>query len=85
MAGIIRVRLFAASKAAMGVPEADVPAGGSIADALVRLTETARDPQTAARVFARCSFLVDARATVDPATVLPAGSTLDVLPPFAGG
>ncbi len=85
MAGIIRVRLFAAAKAAVGVAETEAPAGGSIADALVRLTETARDPQTAARVFARCSFLVDARATADPTTVLPAGSTLDILPPFAGG
>ena len=80
-----RVRLFAAAKAAVGMPETDVPAGGSIADALHHVSEIARDPATAARVFARCSFRVDARATTDSATMLPAGSTLDVLPPFAGG
>lgn len=85
MPGSIHVRLFAAAKAAVGRGEVEVAAGGSISDVLRRVGDAAVDPGAATRVFARCSFLVDARATTDPATTLPAGSTLDVLPPFAGG
>jgi molybdopterin converting factor small subunit len=33
----------------------------------------------------RCSFLLDEIACTNSATVINAGSRLDVLPPFAGG
>lgn len=38
------------------------------------------------RVLGRCSVLLDGRRVGDPAaTVLPDGSSVDYLPPFAGG
>ncbi|MGB4777162.1 MoaD/ThiS family protein [Microbacterium sp.] len=81
----VRVRLFAAAKAAVGAPEVTVSAAATVADALEQVAASAARPAEAARVFARCSFLVDGVAAVDPATPLRAGTTLDVLPPFAGG
>lgn len=80
------VRLFAAAKAAVGVAELTLPASApTITDALAQAMASAVDPAAAARVFARCTFLVDAVARTDPQTPLPPGATLDVLPPFAGG
>ncbi|HET8640567.1 MAG TPA: MoaD/ThiS family protein, partial [Pseudonocardiaceae bacterium] len=38
-----------------------------------------------ARVLAAASFLVDGVACHDRGAPLPAGATVDVLPPFAGG
>lgn len=38
-----------------------------------------------ARVLGRCSILVDGRQTSDPTTAITDASTVDILPPFAGG
>ena len=38
-----------------------------------------------AGVLTSCSLLVDGKSVTDPQTRLPAGSRVDVLPPFAGG
>lgn len=84
----IRVRLFAAAKAAVGVGEVAVAvavAGRTIADALEVVAAEASDPAAARRVFARSSFLVDGVATTEPSASLDQAATLDVLPPFAGG
>lgn len=77
------VRLFAAAKAAAGASEVQVPPGtvSAITD------ELARRFSALAVVLPRCSFLVDG---AQPSlgimhTRVAAGSTLDVLPPFAGG
>jgi sulfur-carrier protein len=76
------VRYFAAARAAAGVPEETI-AATSIAE----LTATAADRHGEAlrRVLASCSFLVDGLACRDPGMALPEASTVDVLPPFAGG
>lgn len=38
-----------------------------------------------ARVLLRCSFLLDGIAVRDRGQALKGGTTVDVLPPFAGG
>jgi molybdopterin converting factor small subunit len=38
-----------------------------------------------AGVLKSCSLLVDGSSVTDPQTRIPAGSRIDVLPPFAGG
>ncbi|MFH8366422.1 MoaD/ThiS family protein [Streptomyces sp. NPDC018031] len=81
------IRYWAAAKAAAGTAE-EPYAAATLADAL----EAARQRHTArpefARVLLRCSFLVDGEpvGTRDHTTVtLAEGSTIEVLPPFAGG
>lgn len=76
------VRYYAGARAAAGVDEEKV-AAPTLAALLDRLTET-RGPRLG-RVFPACSFLVDGTAWHDRSAVLPAGATIDVLPPFAGG
>ena len=79
----ITVRYFAGARAAAGVPEEQVPAGGTLqtlTDALL-----ARHGGRLRPVLAVASFLVDGVTCHDRHVVLPAGATVDVLPPFAGG
>lgn len=81
MADIVTVRLFAAAKsAAGGTAEVMLPPGtvGAVT------TELERRFPALGPVLPRCSYLVDG-LRAEPATVAPAGSTIDVLPPFAGG
>ncbi|MUH46139.1 MAG: MoaD/ThiS family protein [Actinobacteria bacterium] len=77
------MHLFAAARAAVGAATVEA-APGSLGDLLTGLE--ARYPSFVA-VRPRCSFLVDGLAVHgDPSEVLVgAGSTVDVLPPFAGG
>ncbi|MDO9485199.1 MAG: MoaD/ThiS family protein [Actinomycetota bacterium] len=81
--GVVRVRLFAAAKAAAGVAEVLLEPG-TIASISVELI--ARYPALAT-VLPACSFLIDGVQPSDPGGVafIVAGSVLDVLPPFAGG
>ncbi len=83
----VQLRFFAAAKAVTGVAAESFPAGpdASIASVLDAVARRSADPVAAARVFGRCSFLLNTRAVTDPATELHDGDTLDVLPPFAGG
>ena len=80
----MRVRLFAAAAEAAGCEERTV--GGAttlreLCEVLVR--EHGAELGT---VLARCSFLVDGvRGDGDGDMKVPAGATVDVLPPFAGG
>ncbi len=77
------VRYFAGARAAAGVAEERVPAGATL-DALA--TElVARHGERLAPVLKVASFLVDGTAWHDRQAVIPAGATVDVLPPFAGG
>jgi molybdopterin converting factor small subunit len=77
----VRVRYFAAAKAATGVAEESRAIGdGHTIGAL--LNELGENPRA---VFARCSFILNEVATTDRAIVLRDGDRLDVLPPFAGG
>ena len=80
---MVRVRLFAAAKAAAGVAELDIAPGtaGSIIDGLI-----ASYPQLAL-ILPSCSFLIDGVQSSQPVglAAVEGGSVLDVLPPFAGG
>lgn len=79
----VGVRLFAAAREAVGEAEVavELPPDATIADAL-----DAVDPAgSASAVLARCSILVDGAAEPDRDARLGDGTTLDVLPPFAGG
>nr|WP_208406000.1 MoaD/ThiS family protein [Amycolatopsis granulosa] len=79
------VRYFASARAAAGVEEEvlELPAGASVAEAVVALRDL--HPETLPRILRAASFLVDGVAVRDPARPLPEGAQLDVLPPFAGG
>ena len=80
----VTVRYFAAARAAAGFDDEIIGvAPGTTVGALVHhLGE--RDPELA-KVLSRCSYLCDGVAVRDQAQPVRAGSTIDVLPPFAGG
>lgn len=80
------VRYWAAARAAAGIPEERLEAAGwSVADLVARLG--AQRPALA-RVLAHCSVLIGdeplgGRSAAD--VEVPAGATVEFLPPFAGG
>jgi molybdopterin converting factor small subunit len=76
------VRYFAAARAATGVAEERVD-GATLAAIRARLVSA--HGEQLSRVLSVASFLVDGVAWRDPEAPLPEGSTVDVLPPFAGG
>lgn len=80
----VTVRYFAAARAAAGTAEEEVsvPAGTTVQELLDRL---ASRENGLTRVLARCSYLCDGVAVRDTTVALRNASTLDVLPPFAGG
>ncbi len=81
----ITVRYFAAARAAAGV-EADkvqMPVDATVADLLDAL-RAEHGPQLTT-VLRRCSYLLDEVAVRDHTAPLADATTLDVLPPFAGG
>jgi molybdopterin synthase sulfur carrier subunit len=86
---IIRVRYWAAAKAAAGTDADDVPVNGSTTLAELRRAAVALHPDgRLAEVLAACSTLVGEQpvGTADPATYLiEPGSSVEFLPPFAGG
>ena len=79
----VTVNLYAAARAAVGVPTLSAPAG-TLAEILSGISG---DHPAFRRVWPQCSFLVDGLALHgDPqAAEVPDGSVIDVLPPFAGG
>lgn len=81
----VLVRYFASARAAAGVEEEvlHLPAGASVAEAVVALRDL--HPERLPRILQAASFLVDGVAVRDPSRPLPEGAELDVLPPFAGG
>jgi molybdopterin converting factor small subunit len=88
----VRIRYFAAARAAAGtdaeVLDLDGP-GLSRREVEELLARRHRQPVPGqpplAQVLARSSFLLDGVACPDPGAEIPAGATLDVLPPFSGG
>lgn len=80
--GQVTVRYFAGARAAAGV--AEEPAVAPTLDALCAQLAEAHGARLA-MVLTACSFLVDGVAARDRSVPLPAGGTVDVLPPFAGG
>ena len=80
---MITVRYFAGARAAAGgLTDEQLPAStlDGVVDALV-----ARHGERLAVVLKVASFLVDGLTCHDRQAVLSDGSTVDVLPPFAGG
>lgn len=82
---IVTVRYFAAAKAAAGTPEetVELPVESTLDDVLGAL-RAGHGPELT-RVLQRCSFLVDEVAARRHDLPLGDASTVDVLPPFAGG
>jgi sulfur-carrier protein len=79
----ITVRYFAAARAAAGVETEPLEVSGTVDDAIRTIRE--RHGAELGRVLDRCSFLLDEVAVRDRRTPLRGDTTLDVLPPFAGG
>jgi molybdopterin synthase sulfur carrier subunit len=79
---MITVRFYAGARAAAGVSTTSVVAA-SVDDLISVLTRHFGD--RLAVVLGAASFLVDGVACHDRQAALPAGTTVDVLPPFAGG
>lgn len=75
------IRYWAAARAAAGV--AEEPFDGATLSEVLAAAEVAHGPSLA-RVLGVASFLVDGVRT-DRSAALPDGSTIEVLPPFAGG
>ena len=80
----ITVRYFAAARAAAGSEseQLTVRAGATVGELIDTLGARS---QELARVLGRCSYLCDGLAVRDQGQPLQAGTTIDVLPPFAGG
>ena len=88
--GTVTVRFWASARAAAGVPEITLDAPGEVdLDTLVdRVLDQLGDRPDLARVLRVCSALVGDRP-VGPgdrsSVVVPPGTTVELLPPFAGG
>jgi sulfur-carrier protein len=79
---VVTVRYYAAARAAAGVSEETLAA--PTLGALQTTLASARGAALA-KVLGAASFLVDGLSWKDLEAPLPAGATVDVLPPFAGG
>ena len=76
------VRYFAAAGEATGVTREQVSAQ-TLGELITEVIE--RHGPRLESVLGRCSLLVDGAYSSDPQTPLREDSTVDVLPPFAGG
>jgi molybdopterin converting factor small subunit len=76
------VRYFAGARAATGVAAEEIAAASL--KGLVEVLEL-RYGERLTRILGACSFLVDGLSCREPTTTLAEASTVDVLPPFAGG
>ena len=79
---MLEVRYFAGARAAAGLSSEHI-AASSLDDLTLLLGE--RYGERLALDLKAASFLVDGLACHDRQAALPAGATVDVLPPFAGG
>ena len=86
---VVRVRYWAAAKAAAGTDSDDVAVSGPVTLAELRLAAAALHPGTRlAEVLAACSTLVGEQPVglADPTSyVVDPGASVEFLPPFAGG
>jgi len=79
----VRVRLFAAAGDAIGEDELVLGSVRTAGDLVARICD-GRDERVRL-VLDQCSLLIDGERVQSAETVIPPGSTVDVLPPFAGG
>ncbi|KAA1251808.1 MoaD/ThiS family protein [Mycobacterium simiae] len=81
----VTVRYFGAARATAGqLQEAVAVQAGDTVAQLVSAIEQ-RHGKRMAELLQRCSFLLDEVAVTSELREVTHGSTLDVLPPFAGG
>ncbi|MBF4462145.1 MULTISPECIES: MoaD/ThiS family protein [unclassified Rathayibacter] len=78
----VRLRYFAAAKAALGRGADTVEGVTDLGGLEAWLVASAPE---AAGVLARCTYLIGGVSTTDRATPLTPDASVDVLPPFAGG
>jgi molybdopterin converting factor small subunit len=83
VSNVLTVRYFAGARAAAGGISAEAVTAPTLAELTQVLTD--RHGERLALVLKAASFLVDGLACHDRQAALPAGATVDVLPPFAGG
>ncbi len=88
--GLVTLRYWASARAAAGVDAEDLEVAGPtpLADLLARVKQAHAGSTRFAEVIACCAVMVGDRpvTTSDPATVMvEPGSTVEFLPPFAGG
>ena len=77
----VTVRLFAAARSAAGVSEVQVNPG-TLSQVQAQLIDS---HPTLAQVLPQCSYLLNEISCSDSSADVADASTLDVLPPFAGG
>lgn len=80
---VVTIRYFAGARAAARGLSTEQVTAGSVEDVVAVLGR--RHGERLAVVLKAASFLVDGLACHDRQAALPAGATVDVLPPFAGG
>ena len=80
---MLTVRYFAGARAAAGGAREETIDAFSIDDLASVLTD--RHGERLGLVLKAASYLVDGLACHDRQAALPDGTTVDVLPPFAGG
>ena len=80
---MLTVRYFAGARAAANGTSAESADAGSLEELTQVLAD--RHGERLALVLKAASFLVDGLSCHDRQAALPAGATVDVLPPFAGG
>ena len=78
----VQVRYFAAAAEAAGTSSETLAATDAGA---LRAAMVAAHGAPLERVLTRCSLLADGVRLASDADPVPAGATVDVLPPFAGG
>jgi molybdopterin synthase sulfur carrier subunit len=83
MAASLTVRYFAGARAAANGISTELAEATSLSDLTQLLTN--RHGERLGLVLKSASFLVDGLTCHDRQAPLPAGATIDVLPPFAGG
>jgi sulfur-carrier protein len=81
----VTVRYFAAAAEAAGVATETVDAAAARTAGELRATLVEAHGGALERVLARCALLAAGRRLDDDDAPVPAGVTVDVLPPFAGG
>ncbi len=81
----VTVRYFAAAAEAAGVTSETVEAHAARTAGELRATLVEAHGDALGRVLTRCSLLAAGHRLDDDAAPVPAGVTVDVLPPFAGG
>ena len=89
--GAVRVRLWASARAAAGTPELTLDLPGDVADGVTvgrlrsLVVEALPDRPGLSRVLEVCSVLLGDEPVHDDAATVAPGSTVEFLPPFAGG